>query len=85
MRQAVLRDAVIHVPMTAAQPGVMTVSPHNTRNGVMTRVGAQVAINGVDAEKESAIVLLRPTSWPGLSGRKPGLWSSGRHWPTILT
>ena len=61
LRQAILRDAAIYVPMIAALPGVVAVSPQITGSGFITRGGqvAQVAINGVEPGKESAIVQLQ--------------------------
>ena len=60
VRQAFLRDAAIYAPMIAALPGVVAVSPQITGSGFITRGGqvAQVAINGVEPGKESAIVQL---------------------------
>ena len=60
LRQAFLRDTAIYVPMIAALPGVVAVSPQITGSGFITRGGqvAQVAINGVEPGKESAIVQL---------------------------
>jgi len=60
LRQAVLRDTAIYVPMIEALPGVVAVSPQITGSGFITRGGqvAQVAINGVAPGKESAIVQL---------------------------
>jgi lipoprotein-releasing system permease protein len=58
LRQAILRDAAIYVPMIEGLPGVRAVSPQITGAGFMTR-GAQVTqvvINGVETGKESAIV-----------------------------
>ena len=61
VRQAVLRDAVIYVPMIAGLPGVVAVSPQITGSGFITRGAqvAQVAINGVEPGKESDIVQLQ--------------------------
>ncbi len=61
VRQAVLRDAVIYVPMIAGLPGVVAVSPQITGSGFITRGTqvAQVAINGVEPGKESDIVQLQ--------------------------
>ena len=60
-RQAVLRDAAIYVPMIAALPGVVAVSPQITGSGFITRGAqvAQVAINGVEPGKESDIIQLK--------------------------
>ena len=60
-RQATLRDADIYVPMIAALPGVIAVSPQITGSGFITRGAqvAQVAVNGVEVGKESAIVQLQ--------------------------
>ena len=61
VRQAVLRDAAVYVPIIAALPGVVAVSPQITGSGFITR-GAQVvqvAVNGVEPGKESAIVQLK--------------------------
>ncbi len=61
LRQAVLRDEAIYVPMIEALPGVIAVSPQITGSGFMTR-GAQVSqvvINGVEVGKETAIVQLQ--------------------------
>lgn len=60
LRQAILRDAAIYVPIIAALPGVKAVSPQITGSGFITRGGqvAQVAINGVEPGNESAIVQL---------------------------
>ncbi len=60
-RQAVLRDTAIFVPIIAALPGVVAVSPQITGAGFITRGAqvAQVAINGVEPGKESAIVQLQ--------------------------
>ena len=60
-RQAVLRDAAIYVPMIAAMPGVVAVSPQITGSGFITRGAqvAQVAINGVEPGKESDIIQLK--------------------------
>lgn len=61
VRQAVLRDAAVYVPMIAALPGVVAVSPQITGSGFVTRGArvAQVAINGVEVGKELAIVQLK--------------------------
>ena len=61
LRQAVLRDAAVFVPMIAALPGVVAVSPQITGSGFITRGAqvAQVAINGVEVGQESAIVQLQ--------------------------
>ena len=68
LRQAFLRDAAIYVPMIAALPGVVAVSPQITGSGFITRGGqvAQVAINGVEPGKESAIVQLKSYHRRGL-------------------
>jgi lipoprotein-releasing system permease protein len=60
-RQAVLRDEAVYVPLIAALPGVVAVSPQVTGSGFITRGAqvAQVAINGVEVGKESAIVQLQ--------------------------
>jgi lipoprotein-releasing system permease protein len=60
LRQAVLPNAAAFVPMIEAMPGVIAVSPEITGAGFMTRGAqvAQIAINGLEAGKESAIVTL---------------------------
>lgn len=61
LRQAVLRDVAVYLPMIDALPGVVAVSPQITGSGFMTR-GAQVSqvvINGVEPGMESAIVQLQ--------------------------
>ncbi len=57
-RQAVLRDAEAFIPLIEALPEVIAVSPQINGSGFMTRgsLVAQVAINGVEPGKESAII-----------------------------
>jgi lipoprotein-releasing system permease protein len=60
LRQASVRDEAIYVPMIAALPGVVAVSPQITGSGFMTRGAqvSQVAVIGVEPGQESAIVQL---------------------------
>ncbi|MFC3180542.1 ABC transporter permease [Cypionkella sinensis] len=80
LRQAFLRDAAIYVPMIAALPGVVAVSPQITGSGFITRGGqvAQVAINGVEPGKESAIVQLKSYIVAGSVGLGTGLTLIGQ-------
>ncbi len=61
VRQASARDEAIYVPMIAALPGVVAVSPQITGAGFMTRGAqvSQVAVIGVEPGQESAIVQLQ--------------------------
>ncbi len=60
-RQATMRDADVYIPMIAALPGVVAISPQITGSGFISRGAqvAQVSINGVEVGKESAIVQLQ--------------------------
>jgi len=60
LRQATLNDTATFVPMIAALPGVVAVSPQINGSGFMTRGGqvAQVAVTGVEPGLESAVIQL---------------------------
>ncbi len=60
LRQAALNDTATFVPMIAALPGVVAVSPQVNGTGFMTRGGqvSQVAVTGVEPGLESAVIRL---------------------------
>lgn len=60
LRQATLNDTATFVPMIAALPGVVAVSPQINGSGFMTRGGqvAQVAVTGVEPGLEAAVIRL---------------------------
>lgn len=61
LRQAVLRDVTVYLPIIETLPGVVAVSPQIVGSGFMTRGAkvSQVVINGVEPGMESAIVQLQ--------------------------
>ncbi len=61
LRQAILRDVAVYLPLIKTLPGVVAVSPQIVGSGFMTRGAkvSQVAITGVEPGMESAIVQLQ--------------------------
>ncbi|WP_333826820.1 ABC transporter permease [Pararhodobacter sp.] len=79
-RTATLAEAETFIPLIAAVPGVIAVSPQITGAGFLTRGAqvAQVSVTGVEPGRESAILNLDGYMVEGLARPGPGLIVLGR-------